>query len=318
MKMMTHDSGVVGIDVSKDALDVFFLKDGARARFSNCPKGFAKLLAWLRRQGEGLLVGIEPSGGYERGVIKALLAKGLDVRFADPARVRALARAHGAPAKTDPIDAAFIARFIAETGGRPIRLDPERDELAALLAARRQLLDAAIRLGQQARSAGHPAARQALERQARALAKEAKAVERRALAFVRERPALARLVALLRTAPGVGPIVAMTLLAEMPELGEIKGKQAARLAGLAPFVRESGQWKGRAMCVGGRAVPRNLMYLAAMAAKRKDAGARAFFDRLVANGKPKMVALTALMRKLLTALNAMLRDQLPWGPTQCA
>jgi transposase len=312
---MIQQNVFVGIDVSKAALDLAVLDASARRRFANAPKGWRALLAWLRTLGPGAVIGLEPSGGYETGVIGALLGAGFDVRFADARRVRLLAQAHNAPAKTDAIDAHFIARFIAETGGRKLRLDPARHALAELMKARRDLMDAARRLTQQAEAMTHAPARRALERHVKKLLVEAKAVERQALAHVCATPDLAAAAALLQTAPGVGPIVAATLLAEMPELGALTGKQAARLAGLAPFVRESGQWKGRAACAGGRMVPRNLLYLAAMAAKRKEHAAKAFFDRLVAAGKPKMVALTALMRKLLTALNAMLRDQKPWAAT---
>lgn len=234
------------------------------------------------------------------------------MRFADARRVRLLAQAYNAGAKTDAIDARFIARFIAETGGRPIRLDPAREALAELMAARRHFIEAAQRLTQQAEAAAHAPARRAIERQVKKLMAEAKAMESSALAHVRAHGELAAALRLLMSAPGVGPIVAATLLAEMPELGALSGKQAARLAGLAPFVRESGQWKGRAAIGGGRRIPRNLLYLAAMAAKRTCRLAGAFFERLVAAGKPKMVALTALMRKLIVALNAVLRDQKPW------
>jgi transposase len=307
--MMTQT--IAGIDVSKTSLDIHIAPLGQTARAANDARGWRALTALLRRAKVDL-VGLEPSGGYERGVIKALLAAGFDVRFADARRVRLLAQAHNAPAKTDSIDAAFIARFIAETGGRAVRLDQARETLRALMAARRDLIDAAQRLMQQASVIDHPLARRALERQARALTDEAKAMERRALDHVGEHRALADAAALMMTAPGVGKIVALTMLAEMAELGTLTGKQAARLAGLAPYVRESGQWKGRAACGGGRMVPRNALYMAAMAAKRGDATASAFFARLVGAGKPKMVALTALMRKLLTALNAMLRDNKPW------
>jgi transposase len=311
--MMTQT--IAGIDVSKASLDIHIAPCGRTARVANDARGWRALIALMRRS-KVALIGLEPSGGYERGVVKALLAAGFDVRFADARRVRLLAQAHNAPAKTDAIDAAFIARFIAETGGRAVRLDPARDTLRAMMAARRDLIDAAQRLTQQASLIDHPLARRALERQARMLMDEAKAMERRSLDHVREHRALAEAAALMMTAPGVGRIVALTMLAEMPELGTLTGKQAARLAGLAPYVRESGQWRGRAAIGGGRMVPRNALYLAAMAAKRCEPGARAFFDRLVAAGKAKMVALTALMRKLIVALNAMLRDNKPWRPAQ--
>lgn len=308
MKMMPQQ--IAGCDVSKHTLDVCLL-GGEAARFDNDVKGLKRLIAWLGRGG-ARVVGLEPSGGYERGAVKALIAAGFDVRFADARRVRHLAEAYNAPAKTDVIDARFIARFIAETGGRSIQLDPVREELASLMAARRNLSAAAIKLSQQAEAMRGGPAKRALERNARALAAAAKTMEIQALTHVRAHADLAAAARILTSAPGVGPIVAATMLAEMPELGQLTGKQAARLAGLAPYVRESGKWKGRAAIGGGRMVVRNIAYLAAMAAKRKCPAARAFFERLVSAGKPKMVALTALMRKLLTALNAMLRDGKPW------
>jgi len=304
---------IAGIDVSKHSLDACLLASGELVRFGNDAQGRKRLLRWLRRRGAEI-VGLEPSGGYERAIVKALAGAGFDVRFADARRVRLLAQAHNAGAKTDAIDARFIARFIAETGGRKIHLDPARDVLAELMSARRNFIEAAQRLTQQAETLEHASARRAIERQVRRLMAEAKTMEAAALAHARAHTALAASLRLLMSAPGVGPIVAATLLAEMPELGALNGKQAARLAGLAPFVRESGQWKGCAAIGGGRRIPRNLLYLAAMAAKRTCAPARSLFERLVAAGKPKMVALTALMRKLITALNAMMRDQKPWTP----
>ncbi len=302
---------IAGIDVSKHSLDAAVLGAAGGERFDNDAKGAKRLIAWLRRQ-RAEIVGLEPSGGYEKAAIKALAAAGFDVRFADARRVRLLAEAHNAGAKTDAIDAHFIARFIVETGGRKIELDPVREALADMVKARRDLGGAARRLAQQAAALTHKGARRTLEKQAAALCAAAKAMEQAALAYVRDDSALTNDAQIMQTAPGVGAIVAATMLADMPELGRLTGKQAARLAGLAPYIRESGQWKGRAACGGGRMAPRNILYMAAMAAKRKDPSLKAFFDRLVAAGKPKMVALVALMRKLLTALNAMLRDQKTW------
>lgn len=310
--MMTQT--IAGCDVSKHNLDIALWGEAAAARFGNDAQGLKRLIAWLRRR-NATIVGLEPSGGYEKGAVKALIGAGFDVRFADARRVRLLADAHNAAAKTDRIDAAFIARFIAETGGRRIVREPAREKLRDLMAARRALIEAATRLRQQAAMREDATARRALEAQARELARQAKALAAAALLHLRATPALAHAAALLQSAPGVGPIVAASLLADMPELGTLSGKQAARLAGLAPYVRESGKWKGRAACGGGRAAPRSLLYLAAMTAKRTNPAARAGFDRLVAAGKPKMVALVALMRKLLTALNAILRDQKPWTQT---
>lgn len=303
---------IAGIDVCKQALDVCLLEGGEAPRFDNDAAGRKRLIRWLRRHKAGI-VGLEPSGGYEKALVKALIDAGFDTRFADARRVRLLAEAYNAPAKTDAIDARFIARFIAETGGRAIVLDPAREALAELMAARRNLIDAAQRLTQQAAMIDQPNARRALERQVRKLRAEADALKAAALAQVRAHANLAADHKIMMSAPGVAAIVAASMLAEMPELGALTGKQAARLAGLAPYTRESGQWKGRAAIGGGRLVPRNLLYLAAMAAKRTCPHMRAFFDRLIGAGKPKMVALVAVMRKLLTALNAMLRDRKPWA-----
>lgn len=309
---MIHEA-IAGCDISKHSLDLALHGSATHERFDNDAQGIKRLIAWLGRC-RARIVGLEPSGGYEKAVMKALLEAGFDVRFADARRVRLLAQAHNAGAKTDAIDAAFIARFIAETGGRAISRCPARETLGDMLQARRALIEAARRLSQQSETVDAAPARKALAKQAEKLYAEAKLLERAALAHVRAHAELAHLMRLLMTAPGVGPLVAATLIAEMAELGALTGKQIARLAGLAPYVRESGQWKGRAACGGGRVVPRNLLYLAAMAARRHDPGARAYFERLVAAGKPKMVALVALMRKLLTALNAMIRDQKPWTP----
>lgn len=316
---MNHaDVTIVGVDVSKDGLDVNVFGQERVTHFVNDKSGRAKLVAWLRRPKRRAVVGIEPSGGYERALVKALITAGIETRFADAGRVRALARAHGAPAKTDPIDARFIARFIAEVGGREIRIDPVRERLADLLAARRTLLEAAQALSQRAALIEPGAARTALLKHARAQRAEAKALDAAARALIKADPVLASQAQRMQTMPGCGPLVAMTLIAELPELGALEAKQIARLVGLAPFIRKSGAWAGHARIEGGRTVPRNLLYLAAMAAKRADPALKAFFDRLVGAGKSKMTALVAVMRKLATILNAIVRDGTQWTPAKIA
>jgi len=308
---MPQDQVVVGLDVSKDELEVRQLDQSKSRGVKNRPDGWKRLIDQLPA---GAVVGIEPSGGYERGVVRALLKAGFDVRWADPARVRALARALGAPAKTDAIDAELIARYVAHTGGRPARIDPDRQRLRDLLAARSAALEAANTLKAKARTLEDGPGRDALQRLERAARQEAADLTAAAMSQVGACPRLAEPWRLLQSAPGVGPLVAAELLAHMPELGQVSRKPIAKLAGLAPFIRESGAWRGRAVCAGGRTRPRQLLYLAAMAAIRASAHLRGRFQRLIANGKPKMVALTACMRSLLTALNAMIRDQRPWAP----
>lgn len=305
---------VVGIDVSKASLDAHRLDTGQAERFANTAQGRTRLLAWLQRI-TAPIVGLEPSGGYERPLLRRLLDAGIDARFADPRRVRKMAEAHNAPAKTDAIDARFIARFIEQTGGTRLVRDPAREQLRDLLSTRAKLAEAARADRQRASMLDPGPARDALRDVARVCEAKAASLLRAAHALVRRQPALSQLVRLARTIPGIGPLVAMNWLAQMPELGSRSGKQIAKLAGLAPFIRESGEWKGRAFCSGGRPEPRRLMYLAAMAAKRSNPAFKAAFDRLVANGKPKMVALVAIMRRLATILNAVIRDQTPWNPS---
>jgi transposase len=313
--MNTHIVVILGVDVSKSMLDVGVQDGSWRASFPNDATGIKSLIRMAHKRFGSFIVGLEPSGGYERSLVEALLDENLDVRFADARRVRDLARAHNAPAKTDAIDACFIARFIAETGGRVIKRDPATQALSAIMSARAFLVESAQRLEQRLSHEHQVDARRALTRQLRRLKAEICALDLAAQKHVAAHAHLAEASRRLQTAPGVGPIVAMTLLGELPELGSLNSKQIARLVGLAPFIRESGQWKGRAHCSGGRMRPRNILYLAAMAAKRCHKPSKAFFDKLVSNAKPKMVALNALMRKLITQLNAMMRDHTDWAKT---
>jgi transposase len=307
---MPQDVEFFGVEVSSRELEVRGLGEARSWQAPNAPKGWRRLAKlWA---GQAVVVGIEPSGGYEAGLVRTLVEAAIQVRWADPARVRALAKALGAPAKTDAIDAAMIARYVAETGGRPVQLDADRQALRDLLAARRAAIETAGRLTLQAQGLAAGSPRKALERIAAEAERTAKALKDQLIEALRQRPALEAQWRLLQTAPGVGPLVAAELIASMPELGRVSGKAIAKLAGLAPFIRQSGAWRGKATCSGGRARPRGALYLAAMASLRAKAGLRPVYDRLVANGKPRMVALVACMRRLLVALNAMATEQTPW------
>jgi transposase len=308
--MMPQDVLFVGVDVSKRELEI---SEGAGPKtftVANTTKSWAKLAS--RWRGRPLVVGIEPSGGYERGVVRTLLAQGIDVRWAEPRRVRALAQALGAPAKTDPIDAHMIRLYVTHAGGSRVELAPEREALRDLLSARQAAQDSGLRLRLQAKALAQGPAREALERLAQQAEIETKALARQALEAIRQSSSLAQAWRLLQTAPGIGPLVAAELLATMPELGRVNGKAIAKLAGLAPFIRQSGAWNGRAHCSGGRPRPRRSLYLAAMASLRAKNGLRPVYDALVAKGKPRMVALTACMRRLLVTLNAMMTEQSPY------
>jgi transposase len=308
--MMPQEAVFVGVDVAKRTLEVCGQDEAQSWQAPNGPVGWSRLVK--RWSGRPVVIGIEPSGGYEAGLVRALLAAGIAVRWCDPARVRALARALGAPAKTDAIDARVIARYVAETGGRPVQLDEDRQILREILAARSAALDAGRRLASQAEGLSPGGPRRRLERLAAEAAETAQALKQELLEAIRDRPALEAQWRLLQTAPGVGALVAAELLAAMPELGRVSGKAIAKLAGLAPFIRQSGAWRGKATCSGGRPRPRCALYLAAMASLRASKGLRPAYERLVSNGKPRMVALVACMRRLLVALNAMMAEQSPW------
>jgi len=308
--MMPQDGKIVGIDVARGELEIHVVGEAKTWRVTNRPVGWGKLVRlWSGRQ---VVVGVEPSGGYEQGVVRALSEAGVRVCWADPSRVRALAKALGAPAKTDAIDAAMIARYVAETGGRPVQRDDERQQLRDLLAARQAAQETAERLIAQSEMLANGAPRETLLALAQQARLSVKALTRELLEALRTSVRLNGPWRLLQTAPGVGPLVAAELLASMPELGQVSGKVIAKLAGLAPFIRQSGAWRGKATCSGGRPRPRRALFLAAMAALRAKSGVRPVYERLIANGKPRMVALVACMRRILVALNAMMAQQTPW------
>lgn len=311
--MMPEEMAYVAVDVSKATLEIGVYREPGTWRAANAASGWTKLIDWLGRLGRPVLVGVEPSGGYERGLVEALLRAGIAVRWCDPARVRAMARALGAPAKTDSIDVGMIGAFLAHAGGRPARLDPEREALKAALAARQAAQETAQRLEAQAAALPEGPAREALAAVAVNARLAARALTRQALDLVRTSPRLETSWRRLQTAPGVGPIVAAELLAHMPELGCVSAKAIAKLAGLAPFIRQSGAWTGRAFCSGGRPRPRQTLYLAVIASLRAKNGARPVYERLRSAGKPAKVALTACMRRLLVTLNAMIRDGASWS-----
>lgn len=310
---MPQDLAYVAVDVSKARLEIGDPDTDRTWSIANGPAGWRKLVAWIEGMDRRVVVGLEPSGGYEQGLVEALLEGGVDVRWCDPARVRALAKALGAPAKTDRIDVGMIRRFLAQTGGRPVRRDPERVLLRAALAARKAAQDAAQALEAQAAALPEGPAREALQALAAQARLTAKAQEQATLAQLRASQDLAPLWRRLQTAPGVGPLVAAELLAHMPELGAVTSKAIAKLAGLAPFIRRSGQWQGRAVCSGGRPRPRQLLYLAVITCLRRPSKTKAIYQQLTAAGKPPKLAITACMRRLLVTLNAMIRDRSDWN-----
>lgn len=308
----------VGIDVSKAQLDVAVRPEG-RFAAPNDEAGVAQVLDRLRA-GPPTLVVLEATGGLEIPLVGALAAAGVPVVVVNPRQVRDFAKAAGRLAKTDAVDAQTLAHFAEVLRPEPRPLPDEQTQaLAALLARRRQLVE--MRTAEQNRLASaRPAVRKSLRAHITWLERELSHTDRDLAAAIRESPVWREKEALLRSMPGVGPVLTTTLLANLPELGTVTGKQIAALVGVAPFNRDSGMWRGKRTVWGGRAQIRATLYMGALVAARFNPVIRAFYQRLCAAGKAKKVALTACMRKLLLILNAMLKHRTPWrtAPVPCA
>jgi len=303
---------IIGIDVSKDRLDVAVRPSGEVFVIGRNPAGLEQLALRLGALSPNL-VALEATGGFETVVAAALAAARLPVVVVNPAQIRAFAKAVGQRAKTDPIDAGIIAHFAEATRPEPRPLPDEATQLLAdLVARRRQILEMMVAERQREKRVTIPHLRKSIVRLLKALKRELTSVDTDINDAVRGSPAWREKEDLLASVPGVGPTIARTMIAELPELGQLSRRQVASLAGLAPFTRQSGQWRGRSFIAGGRTTVRTALFMGAMVAKRHNPVLKVFFDRLVAAGKPKMVALIAVARKLLTMLNAILRDRKPW------
>jgi transposase len=306
------DTITVGIDVSKDRLDVAVHPSGEAFIVERNAAGLDVLVGRLRDLSPQI-VALEATGGFETIAAAALAAAQLPVVVVNPAQIRSFAKALGQRAKTDPIDAAVIAHFAAAT--RPqVREMPDAATrlLADLVARRRQIIDMITAERQRERRITVARLRKSIARVVKTLETELSDLDTDIGDAVRGSPAWREKEDLLASVPGVGPIIARTLIAELPELGRLGRRQIAALAGLAPFTRQSGQWRGKSFIGGGRTAVRTVLFMGALVAKRHNPVLKAFFDRLRAAGKSKMAALIAVARKLLTILNAILRDNRPW------
>ena len=303
---------VVGIDVSKDRLDVHVRPSGETLSVERTAAGLDALCSRLR-QIAPRIVALEATGGFETIATAALAAAGLPVVIVNPAQVRSFARALGRRAKTDPIDAAVIAHFAAAT---EIEVRPLKDQatrlLGELVGRRRQITEMIRAEHNRARRITEPRLQKSIARLATALEKELAVLDADIDTAVRGSPLWRATEDLLTSVPGVGPVIARTLIAELPELGALDRKKLASLVGLAPYTRQSGRWKGLSRIGAGRSPVRTALFMGAMVAKRFNPILKAFYERLLAAGKPKMVATIAVARKLLTILNAIIRDQRPW------
>jgi transposase len=302
----------IGIDVSKDRLDVHVLPQDEAFVVERNGKGLAELVERLRPFAPSL-VAIEATGGFETTAAAAVAGAGLPLAVVNPAQIRHYARALGKRAKTDPIDAAVIARFAADVKPESRALPDELTAmLADLVARRRQIVEMIGAERQREKRATLKRVKKSIARLVAALEKELAELDREIDDSVRGSPVWREKEDLLASVPGVGPQTARTLIAELPELGALDRKQIASLAGLAPYTRQSGRWRGKSMIGGGRKAVRSALFIAAMVASRHNPVLKAFRDDLIARGKPKLVALVAVARKLLTILNAILRDNRPW------
>jgi transposase len=302
----------VGIDVSKDWLDIAVRPSGAAWRGTPDEAGIVELVQHLGDLHPRLVV-LEATGGYETLLVTALGTASIPVAVVNPRQVRDFARSQGKLAKTDRLDAAVIAQFGEVSGivAQPLVPAAAR-ELEALVARRRQVIQMKV-AEQQRRQRALPVVQRQIDRVLAVFGQQLQDLDKDLADRVRESPLWRAREGLLRTVPGIGPAVTFALLADLPELGSLTRKQVAALAGVAPLARDSGHYRGRRTCWGGRASVRAALYMAALVASRFNPVIRAFYERLCAAGKPKKVALTACMRKLLTVLNAMLKHQLSWS-----
>lgn len=307
----------VGIDVSKEFLDVGVSPTGEFFREAHDARGLKSLVKRLAALHASLVV-LEATGGYEMAAWTALVKAKLKVAVVNPRQVRDFARAEGQLAKTDRVDAMVLARYANRMQPEPRKLPSgEQQEFGGMMARRRQLL-AMISAEENRLSRAKSPLQRRIATHVSWLRKELLDVDLDLSNRVSKNTEWRRKDELLRSIPGVGPVLSRTLLAELPELGSLNRKQVAALAGVAPLARDSGLHRGRRVAWGGRAQLRGALYMAALVASRRNPVLSAFYKKLVAAGKPKKLALTALMRRLLVILNAMLHQNAAWNPSMAA
>ncbi|CAN5889759.1 IS110 family transposase [soil metagenome] len=303
----------IGIDVAKAHLEFACRPSGETGAVPNEEDGIRELITRCQALAPTLIV-LEATGGYEAAVVAALAAAGLPVVVANPRQVRDFAKATGQLAKTDALDAQVLALFAERVRPGPRPLPSEAVQaLDALLTRRRQLLGM-LTAERNRLLVAPPAVRRDLQQHIRFLERRVRDADAELHTAVKASPAWRVKDDLLQSVPGVGRVVSLTLLAELPELGRLSSKEIAALVGVAPLARDSGTLRGKRLVYGGRAPVRAVLYMAALVASRRNPIIRAFYQRLRAAGKPAKVALTACMRKLLIILNAMMRSGTPWRP----
>jgi transposase len=306
---------VVGIDVSRDNLDVGHSLSKQVTRYENTPQGFRRLVARMRPLRPELIV-LEATGKYHQGVAKHLHEKGrFRVAIVNPTRVRHFARSVGLLAKTDALDARVLAHYGKAVN--PATWEPREacvEELANLTQRRKQLVDLLTAEQNHLRTISGDEAKSSIQRSIVYLKSELKTLESAVIKKIEEEETLRHKAELLQSMVGVGPTLAATLLSSLPELGKLDHKQISSLVGVAPLNRDSGTRQGAKRIFGGRGDIRRVLYMAAVSACRTNPQIQAYYQRKVAEGKPQKVVLVACMHKMLIHLNAMLRDGKPWNP----
>tara|TARA_Y100000031_G_scaffold98748_1_gene108204 strand:+ start:324 stop:1283 length:960 start_codon:yes stop_codon:yes gene_type:complete len=311
--MMKGKDTYIGIDVAKAHLDLAVHLEGDPWRVSNNEAGISAVVKHLKELDPTLVV-LEPTGGLELPLTAALATAGLPVAVVNPRQVRDFAKATGRLAKTDRLDAQVLAHFAQAVRPTPRPLpDAQTRELAALLARRQQLVQM-LTAEKNRLATTRPPVRQRVQAHIKWLEQELKAVDGDLSSAIQESPLWRAKDDLLQGVKGIGPVTSITFLADLPELGTLDRRQIAALVGVAPLNRDSGLFRGRRKIWGGRARVRAALYMATSIAQRFNPVIKDFHQRLLKAGKEKKVARTACMRKLLTILNAMIRDQRPWNP----
>lgn len=301
----------VGIDVSKDRLDVAIGEAQTGQAVSNSQRGIRKLVKQMLAQRPKLLV-VEATGGYEEAVVMALFEAGLPVALVSPQRVRQYARAKGLLAKTDRLDAQILADYGKHIQPRRfVGKSAERRRLSALVGRRKQLNEM-IQAEKNRLRSRDLSLQGSLERVIQCLKAELVAIDQEIEQFLQDHQALEEQEQLLRTAQSIGRVTAATLVADLPELGQLDRKEIAALVGVAPINRDSGRKRGYRKTQGGRPAVRSALYMSALTGIRYNPILKAHYNHLLKRGKEKKVAITACMRKMLTILNAMMRDQQPF------
>ena len=309
--MATSSEMYVGIDVSKDRLDVAVLGERQETQVQNSREGIARLVEQMQDLQPELIV-VEATGGYQRSVVDALFHAGLCVAVVNPARVRQFAKACGLLAKTDKLDAQMLAVFGQRVQPKLYTGKSEAEKQLSALLVRRKQVEEMLKAEQNRLRTVFPSLRSSLERMIAILKEEKKRLDEEIRGLMNDQKAWQEQMKILDSAPGVGPVTTATLLAELPELGKMNRKKIAALVGVAPMNYDSGKKRGYRKTKGGRGEVRSVLYMATLVATRRNPLIRAQYQQLLKRGKLKKVALTACMRKFLTILNAMMRDQQPF------